>query len=103
MSYLNNMYGAARGVPANNNKNPNRVAGGLRGQGYDHFTMLGEDGTERQIPTHKYVQALEEKLRVQDARIQMLEKKMKGLSNEQRDIVTNQRVVINAIERKNNN
>lgn len=41
-------------------KNPNRVLGGLKGQGVNSFTMLGEDGVEKHIPTQAYVQALEE-------------------------------------------
>ncbi len=62
-------------------KNPNRVLGGLKGQGVNSFTMLGEDGAEKHIPTQAYVQALEEKLRTQDTRIAILEKQIRRFSN----------------------
>jgi cell division protein FtsB len=77
MSFLTNMYG--RKVPAlekESQKNPNRVTGGLKGQGADHFSMLGEDGVERQIPTQRYVQSLEEQLRKQRATTDVLERKL---------------------------
>ena len=86
MSYLNQMYG--RNKPAqtqsSSNKNPNRVLGGLRGQGADMMTVLGEDGTQHTIPSQKYVQGLEEKLRTQDARITMLEKQLRRLNRDQK-------------------
>ena len=44
-------------------KNPNRVAGGLRAQGVNSFTMLGEDGQEKEVPSQKYVNSLEEQVR----------------------------------------
>ena len=34
-----------------NNKNPNRVAGGIKGAGADHFISLGEDGTQNKLPS----------------------------------------------------
>ena len=78
MSYLNQMYG--RNKPAqtqsSSDKNPNRVTGGLKGQGVDHLTMLGEDGSQQQIPTLKYVQSLEEQIRKQRAAISVLERKL---------------------------
>jgi hypothetical protein len=77
MSYLNKMYGRTPGaVTKTSDKNPNRVAGGLRAQGVDTFTMLGEDGMEKQIPTQKYVQSLEEQIRKQRAAIDVLERKL---------------------------
>ena len=83
MSYLNQMYG--RNKPAqtqsSSDKNPNRVLGGLRGQGADMMTVLGEDGTQHTIPSQKYVQGLEEKLRTQDARISILEKKLRRVTD----------------------
>lgn len=102
MSYLNRMYGASRPAQpaANSNKNPNRVAGGLRGQGSDHYTLLGEDGTEREIPSRKYVQALEEKLRLQDVRISVLEKKLRSVTQDQQAITVNQRNLSNSINRR---
>ena len=33
-------------------KNPNRVTGGIKGQGVDHIVMVSEDGYENQVPTH---------------------------------------------------
>jgi hypothetical protein len=83
MSYLNRMYGGARSAPESN-KNTNRVLGGLRGQGADHYSILGEDGVERNVPTQKYVQSLEQKLRDQDARMSVLEKKIRNMSTDQR-------------------
>jgi len=82
MSYLNQMY--ARKAIAVKEKNPNRVLGGLKGQGVNTFTMLGEDGVEKQIPTQAYVQALEEKVKQQDARIAVLEKQYRRLNNDQK-------------------
>ena len=77
MSYLTKMYGRnPNAVPKTSDKNPNRVSGGLRGQGVDAFTMLGEDGMEKRIPTHAYVQSLEEQIRKQRAAIDVLERKL---------------------------
>ncbi len=81
MSFLTQMYGRKQ-VPAlekGSDKNPNRVTGGLKGQGADHFSMLGEDGVERQIPTQRYVQSLEEQLRKQRAVTDVLERKLTRL------------------------
>lgn len=86
MSYLNRMYGGTRAAPESN-KNTNRVLGGLRGQGADHYSILGEDGVERNVPTQKYVQSLEQKLRDQDARMSVLEKKIRNMSTDQRMFV----------------
>jgi hypothetical protein len=80
MNYLEKMYGSKTPQGVIKDKNPNRVLGGLRGQGSDHYSMLGEDGMEREVPTRAYVQGLEEKLRAQDLRIEMLEKKVRKLS-----------------------
>ena len=57
-------------------KNPNRETGGIKGQGVDHIVMVSEDGFENQVPTHKYVQSLEEQLRKQRAAISVLERKV---------------------------
>ena len=64
-------------------KNPNRVAGGIRGQGANTIAMLGEDGVERILPTQKYVQALEEQIRKQQAAINVLERKLTRVSTAQ--------------------
>ena len=57
MSYLNKMYGrkAPSQTQSSSNKNPNRVTGGLKAQGVDRFTMLGEDGTQQEVPSLQYV------------------------------------------------
>jgi hypothetical protein len=84
MSYLSQMYGSK--MPHNNvkEKNPNRVLGGLKGAGVDTFTMLGEDGQEKRIPTEAYVNGLEEKIRRQENRLAVLEKQIRRLSNDQK-------------------
>ena len=72
------MYG--RKSPAqtqsSSDKNPNRVAGGLRAQGVDTFEMLGEDGSVQKIPTIEYVRSLEEQSKKQRAAIDVLERKL---------------------------
>lgn len=77
MSYLNRMYGRKTPVPtqSQSNKNPNRVAGGLRAQGVDRFTMVAEDGSNREIPTLEYVRSLEEQLKKTRAAFTVLERK----------------------------
>lgn len=78
------MYGRKQ-VPAleqGREKNPNRVIGGLKGQGADHFSLLGEDGLERQIPTQKYVQGLEDQVRKQRAVTDVLERKLNRLQSQ---------------------
>lgn len=101
MNYVKSMYGAATSVAHQIEKNPNRVAGGLRAQGSDHYVMLGEDGSEQKIPSQKYVQALEEKLRLQDAKLMMLEKKLKSVTNELHNIASNQRLAYRETQRTN--
>jgi len=83
MTYLNTMYGRSAPSPKESNKNPNRVAGGIRGQGANTIAMLGEDGVERILPTQKYVQALEEQIRKQQAAINVLERKLTRVSTAQ--------------------
>jgi hypothetical protein len=56
-------------------KNPNRVAGGLRAQGVDRFTMVAEDGSSKEIPTLEYVRSLEEQLKKTRAAFTVLERK----------------------------
>ena len=77
MSYLNQMYG--RKAPASQpavEKNPNRVAGGLRAQGVDRLTMVAEDGSQKEIPTLEYVRSIEEQSKKQRAALNILEKKL---------------------------
>jgi hypothetical protein len=71
------MYGRSKPAQtqSSSDKNPNRVAGGLRAQGADHVVMVSEDGSENQIPTQRYVQSLEEQIRKQRAAITVLERK----------------------------
>jgi hypothetical protein len=70
------MYGRRVVSTATSDKNPNRVAGGLRAQGVDTFEMLGEDGSVKKIPTIEYVRSLEEQSRKQRAAIDVLERKL---------------------------
>ena len=78
MSYLSKMYGrkSPDQTQSKSEKNPNRVAGGLRAQGVDRFTMLGEDGSQQEIPTLEYVRSLEEQSKKQRAAIDVLERKL---------------------------
>lgn len=84
MSYLSSMYARKVHKTQTPDKNPNRVLGGLKGHGADHYSMLGEDGTEKQVPTRAYVQGLEEKVKQQDARLAVLEKQIRRLNNDQK-------------------
>jgi hypothetical protein len=77
MSYLNKMYGRqSKNTAPASDKNPNRVTGGLKAQGVDRFTMLGEDGTQQEVPSLQYVTSLEEQSRKQRAAITTLERKL---------------------------
>ena len=78
MNYLAKMYGRSKPTPesSSSDKNPNRVSGGLKAQGGDHFTMIAENGLEQQVPTQRYVQSLEEQSRKQRAAINVLERKL---------------------------
>jgi hypothetical protein len=78
MSYLNKMYGRTNAPQSSSasDKNPNRVTGGLKAQGVDRFTMLGEDGTRQEVPSLQYVTSLEEQSRKQRAAITVLERKL---------------------------
>lgn len=78
MSYLNKMYGR-KSTPkktTESSKNPNRVAGGLRAQGVDTLTILGEDGASQELPSLAYVRSLEEQSKKQRAAINVLERKL---------------------------
>ena len=72
------MYGRKPSQPdqtqSSSNKNPNRVTGGLKGQGVDHIVMVSEDGAEQQLPSFRYVQSLEDQIRKQRAAINVLER-----------------------------
>lgn len=76
MSYLNKMYGRNSNTKQPTpDKNPNRVTGGLKAQGVDRFTMVAEDGSNREIPTLEYVRSLEEQLKKTRAAFTVLERK----------------------------
>ena len=81
MNQINDMYRKTNINSNTSEKNLNRVAGGLRAQGVDHYTIIDESGSERQIPSQKYVQNLEEKIKLYDQRILRLEKKISQLSS----------------------
>ena len=77
MSYLNKMYGRqSKNTQTSTDKNPNRITGGLRAQGVDTLTMLGEDGLKQELPTLAYVRSLEEQSKKQRAAITVLERKL---------------------------
>ena len=77
MSYLNKMYGRNKPKPeTESTKNPNRVTGGLRAQGVDTIVMLGEDGSQQEVPSLQYVRSLEEQSKKQRAAITVLERKL---------------------------
>jgi len=90
MSYLAKMYGqSSKTAPASeSNKNPNRVAGGLRAQGVDTLSILGEDGQERQIPSQRYVQSLEEQVKKQRAALSVLERKLARVERTQEQLTS---------------
>lgn len=83
-NFITKMYARTKYNPTSVDKNPNRVLGGLKGAGVNSFTMLGEDGVEKHIPTQAYVQALEEKLRKLEAMVLEQDKKIRRLSNDQK-------------------
>ena len=83
MSYLTKMYGRNVPVAKTEDKNPNRVMGGLRAQGVDSYKILGEDGVEKEIPTQRYVRNLEEKLRSQATVIEALQKQVNRINRNQ--------------------
>ena len=72
------MYGrkAPSQTQSKSDKNPNRVAGGLRAQGVDTMMVLGEDGSQQELPTLAYVRSLEEQSKKQRAAITVLERKL---------------------------
>ena len=82
------MYGKNKPAQtqSSSEKNPNRVAGGLRAQGVDHVVMLGEDGTETQVPTQRYVQSLEEQVRKQRGVIDAIQRKTNRLEQSVRAV-----------------
>ena len=86
MSFLNQMYGRKAAPTQSSDKNPNRVAGGLKAQGVDHVTMVNEDGSETQVATQRYVQSLEEQIRRLRAENVALNKKINRIDQTQSDL-----------------
>lgn len=83
MNYLNKMYGRNnKSAYPSDTKNPNRVAGGIRGQGADTVTLLGEDGVQRTLPTQKYVESLRNQIDNQKSVMNVLERKLTRLERE---------------------
>ena len=83
-NFIQTMYASTRAIAQSPDKNPNRVLGGLKGAGVNSFTMLGEDGVEKQIPTQAYVFALEEKLSRLEQQLKEQDKRIRRLSNDQK-------------------
>ena len=81
MNYLSKMYGTNKPAQTQSlsDKNPNRVTGGLKAQGVDHFEIMSEDGSMHQVASQKYVASLEEQVRKQRAAINVLERKLQRL------------------------
>lgn len=88
MSYLSKMYGnkSQDQIQSSSDKNPNRVAGGLKAQGVDHVSMVNEDGSVTEVATKRYVQSLEEQLRKLRAENSVLQKKVSRLDKSQSDL-----------------
>ena len=88
-----NMYGRNK-KPIDEEKNPNRVIGGLKSQGVDSFKMLDENGHEKLIPTQAYVRGVEEQVRRLTTLVTEQAKDIRRLANDQQ-------MVKQAIERAN--
>jgi thiamine kinase-like enzyme len=73
-------------IQSSSDKNPNRVAGGLKAQGVDHVSMVNEDGSVTEVATKRYVQSLEEQLRKLRAENSVLQKKVSRLDKSQSDL-----------------
>lgn len=83
-NFIHAMYARTKAQVQSPLKNPNRVLGGLKGAGVNSFTMLDEDGMEKQIPTQAYVFALEEKLSRLEQQLKEQDKRIRRLSNDQK-------------------
>lgn len=83
------MYGRGSAPESNGmQKNPNRVIGGLKGQGADSFAVTGFDGKERQVATQAYVQGIEEQLRRLAATVREQEKRIRRANGSNSTIPT---------------
>jgi hypothetical protein len=82
MSIINRMYRSMKVDGEQLKKNPNRVAGGIRGAGSNTLTVVDESGVERTVPTSDYIRALEAQIRTQNQVLTMLEKRISKLSKD---------------------
>ena len=82
MSIINRMYRGLKIDGKQLKKNPNRVAGGIRGAGSNTLTVVDEAGVERTVPTSDYIKALEDQIRTQNQVLTVLEKKVNRLSKD---------------------
>ena len=76
MNHLKRMYNSTSQSAEVPEKNPNRVSGGLKAQGMNSFTMLGEDGFEKEVPTQRYVNSLEEQVKHLREETKLLNRKL---------------------------
>jgi len=76
MNPLKRMYNSGTQNATPSDKNPNRVSGGLKAQGQDSFTMLGEDGFDKEVPTQRYVKSLEDQVRKLREETQLTSRKL---------------------------
>lgn len=68
-------------------KNPNRVAGGIRGAGADTIIVVDESGRERHIPTKDYIRALEQQIVNQRSSVRSISNKLNQLDNNYSTVV----------------
>lgn len=92
MSFINRMYsGHKYSEPDTREKNPNKVSGGLKAQHADRFSIIDESGKEQELPSYKYIAALEQQVKKQRSAIQVLEVKLSRLENELSSITSSVR------------
>lgn len=77
MSYLTRMYSKNSQNQSSFDKNPNRVSGGLKAQGVDSVTIVSENGDESLVPSHKYVQSLEQQIKKQRSVIDVMDRRLR--------------------------
>jgi len=75
---IQGVYGSQHSITEpQSQKNPNRVSGGLRGSGSSHYFMMDENGNEQQIPTQKYVESLESRIKMHQDTITQMSRQIK--------------------------
>lgn len=89
---LRTMYSGAKSTPS---KNPNRVMGGLRASGVNSLTIIAEDGSEQAIPSQRYVETLEQKVRDQGTVIKEMQNNLNRVTRN----ITNLQNQINTVTR----